>query len=562
MERIEPTRRQAIACGAAAAVAAASTALPGTASNARAEGAAATPRWSWETAPQPITDFSEEVTADVIVVGAGYAGLSAACSAAENGLEVVVVEKGSTVSGRTAQTGTFNPRQLAEAGITYTSKDRADIARKWIQTCGCRAVPDLVFNFLDRSGEASDWLSDKVEQLGGTVTLLRNRYTGDPFTEYYGNIRPALPESAPDPAKQADLDEFNAMGQKSPNMYFLWQVAKDNGTRFEYEARAEQLIRDDAGVHSVAASKADGTFVKYTGRLGVVMATGDIGGDDEMCARFAPDMLRCPNQYTPAGMNTGDGQKMGYWAGAKMQETPYAQMLHPVAYGRISHYYLHVNPLGQRFFNEDTWCQNKSYAILGANGGQNYAYAILHGKWQEETARAYPIGGGLFWGPSSAEFGTEYTPDYDAQGIGQQLERGTAYQADSLEELADLIAADDELFDPQTFLATVERYNEMCDRGEDIDYGKRPELLFRIDTPPFTACKTGPGRMVAIGGMMVDTKSRVLGTDDKPIEGLYAIGNVSGGLYAVDYPTYLNATSMGRCLTAGYLVGRELAGLE
>ena len=466
MERIEPTWRQAIACGAAAAVAAASTALPGTASNARAEGAAATPRWSWETAPQPITDFSEEVTADVIVVGAGYAGLSAACSAAENGLEVVVVEKGSTVSGRTAQTGTFNPRQLAEAGITYTSKDRADIARKWIQTCGCRAMPDLVFNFLDRSGEASDWLSDKVEQLGGTVTLLRNRYTGD------------------------------------------------------------------------------------------------IGGDDEMCARFAPDMLRCPNQYTPAGMNTGDGQKMGYWAGAKMQETPYAQMLHPVAYGRISHYYLHVNPLGQRFFNEDTWCQNKSYAILGANGGQNYAYAILHGKWQEETARAYPIGGGLFWGPSSAEFGTEYTPDYDAQGIGQQLERGTAYQADSLEELADLIAADDELFDPQTFLATVERYNEMCDRGEDIDYGNRPELLFRIDTPPFTACKTGPGRMVAIGGMMVDTKSRVLGTDDKPIEGLYAIGNVSGGLYAVDYPTYLNATSMGRCLTAGYLVGRELAGLE
>lgn len=520
-------------------------------------------RWSWEQTPEPITDIAEEITADVVVVGAGYAGLSAACSAAENGLDVIVIEKGATLSGRTSQTGTFNPRQLIEAGVTYTEKDKADIAAKWLQACGSRCNPDLIWTFLNRSGEASDWLSDKVERLGGKATLLRNRYIGDPYTEYYGNVRPELPKEAISADEQAKLDEYNAMNQKSANMYYLWSEAIDNGTQFHYNTPAVQLVKaDDGSVRSVIAQNADGDYVKYTGEVGLVMATGDIGGDDEMCACFAPDMLRAIQQYTPDGQNTGDGQKMGYWIGAHMETGPYAQMLHPVAFGRISHYYLHVNSFGERFMNEDTWCQRKSYAILRTRGNKDYAYAILHGKWKEETAEAYPKGGGLFWGPSQAAFGTEYTPDYDQEGIDKQLDAGTAYQADTLEALADLIAADDENFDPATFLATVAHYNELCEAGEDTDYGKRAEMLYALDTPPFIACKTGPGRMVAIGGMLVDTKSRVLDQNDEPIEGLYAIGNVSGGLYAVDYPTYLNATSMGRCLTFGYLVGRQLAGLE
>ncbi len=97
--------------------------------------------------------------------------------------------------------------------------------------------------------------------------------------------------------------------------------------------------------------------------------------------------------------------------------------------------------------------------------------------------------------------------------------------------------------------ATVARYNELFRLGEDVDYGKQSALLTSIDRPPYYALKWGPALLNVHGGVIIDPQMRVLDGASKPIPGLLAVGNVSGGLYGVDYPLLLNGNSHARALT-------------
>ena len=111
-----------------------------------------------------------------------------------------------------------------------------------------------------------------------------------------------------------------------------------------------------------------------------------------------------------------------------------------------------------------------------------------------------------------------------------------------------------------TFLATVARYNELCAKGEDLDFGKRSELLTSITEPPFYALKWGPALLNVHGGMLTDTAMRVLDAASRPIPGLYAVGNVAGGLYGVDYPLLWNGNSHSRALTWARAAMADIAG--
>ena len=92
------------------------------------------------------------------------------------------------------------------------------------------------------------------------------------------------------------------------------------------------------------------------------------------------------------------------------------------------------------------------------------------------------------------------------------------------------------------------RYNENVAAGDDVDFGKRAELLTSIEKPPFYALKWGPALLDVFGGALTNAKLNVLGVDGSPIPGLYAVGNAAGGMYAVDYPLLLNGNSYGRAL--------------
>ena len=123
----------------------------------------------------------------------------------------------------------------------------------------------------------------------------------------------------------------------------------------------------------------------------------------------------------------------------------------------------------------------------------------------------------------------------------------------------------------ETFLATVARYNELCEKGQDEDFGKAAEKMHPLTTGPFRAITYDTLKhtsvddvscmrlLVTMGGLVTDDCARVLDDASSPIPGLYAVGNTQGGRFVDDYPFSLSGASHGAALTYGYLAGKQIA---
>ena len=130
-------------------------------------------------------------------------------------------------------------------------------------------------------------------------------------------------------------------------------------------------------------------------------------------------------------------------------------------------------------------------------------------------------------------------------------------QADTLDELAEKCG-----INAENLQKTIERYNELCAAGEDTDFGKSASALLPLEEGPYYAVQESGTCLVTVNGLRTDADSHVLDNAGNVIEGLYALGNTSGSMFFGTYPHHLSAISHGRCLTFGYLLGRELAGVE
>ena len=278
---------------------------------------------------------------DVVVIGAGNAGVAAACSAVEEGLKVTVIEKTETVNGRGGGVGACNSRLNKELGFEI---EPIAAQYRWNRTCGNRNSEALVTKWFKNSGPAMDWLLDKADQYGATYTL------------YAGYSRSAiLPE-------EPDFHTFQAGSFAIPQEagYFvptalLYQSCLDQGVEFLFGHTAEQLVQDESGkVTGVVVKAADGTYQQFNASKGVVLATGDIAGDQEMReAYMEPLFVDMRSDYMPQGANTGDGHKMGMWAGGVHAGRAAAHCAAsagraPCSTGR----FMFVNKEGKRFFNE------------------------------------------------------------------------------------------------------------------------------------------------------------------------------------------------------------------
>ena len=130
----------------------------------------------------------------------------------------------------------------------------------------------------------------------------------------------------------------------------------------------------------------------------------------------------------------------------------------------------------------------------------------------------------------------------------------SAVVADTLEELAEKMGVP-----VDNFVATINRWNEMCDAGADEDFGYPGEHMHRIDTAPFYATREMAESLATSGGLQVNEFSQVLNTAGLPIEGLYALGNTSGSMFYGTYPHSMNCLSHTRCITFGWQVGKTLS---
>ncbi len=498
-------------------------------------------KYSWAAMPEPISEneIAETVEVDAVICGAGMSGCAAALSAAENGLKTVLLEKGNSYSARGYHFGVADSRLMREKGIT---NDIDAMAAEWIKATASRADEDLIRLFLNRSGEAMDWLMDKTERHGIGAYLYGGIYRGEYYKEFPGAH---IFDCAADGIVRMMIDE-----------------ARNYGASVHFSTAACCLEQDaDGNVIGVIARNPEGRYIRFRAAKGVVLATGDIVGNREMMEDLCPIGLRannCLNEH--AWLETGDGHKMGIWAGGELQDGPLPCSIHMMAYSLFVMHFLNVDRKGRRFGNEDSWTQGRCVSIIRRDPAHPWAYLIMDSRWEQQARDTLRYGGGIGWDFVFREWGSdeELTCAVAKHTLETALEEGkSAWSAESIAELA-LKAG----IPAEELEKTVARYNELAVKGHDDDYGKRPEFLAPICKPPYYAMKIGGSLLTVFGGLNVDRHINVVRPDKSPIKGLYAIGNVMGGLYAVDYPLLLPGNSHGRCICFGYLVGRELAGLE
>lgn len=496
-------------------------------------------KWSFETPPEPIKDseIKKTVKADIVVVGAGMAGLSSALSAAEEGAKVVIIEKRKEYSTRGMHFAAIGTKIQERKNVTV---DYVQGIRDIIGWSGGSIKQELWWLWAKNSGPAFNWLLDMTEADGVTADLWASGYKGKDFYEYPGVTHIF---TGPNHAKFDSNRDF---------MEALNKNAQAKGVDFQYETEAVQLVRpDNARVKGVIAKTADGSYTKFEASKGVILCCGDYGADEEMLERYCPQAKKVDGSvYTPVGVNTGDGHKMGLWAGAAMQKSePHAAMVH-TQLGANSYCFLHVNKNGERYSNEDATpqvvCNTKEIQPDGI------AWTVYDDKFLDELPKTIEIGGGLFWDQVNRLWGQPWSREGEEASLQRQLDAGLVVKAETLDELAQKMGVP-----ADKLKATVARYNELAKKGQDDDFHKNPELLFPIEKAPFYAGSFRSALLVVVGGLSINEKMQVLDTNDEPIPGLYAAGNNAGDFFAKDYPTIFPGVSVSRAVTFGRLAGQN-----
>ncbi len=523
---------------------------------------------SWLTAPDPISDdqISETVDADVVVVGCGVAGLTAARAAAEQGVKTICIEKATSYQYRSGQYGIYNSTVQQENGITFDVKAAINDLMKEM---GYRPDQRVWNLYAQYSGEAFDWFlaptngdydfipMDALTYDTSRITLQPTHFPAPEAYDVTKEYSPTYPEATlsfiPD---QGGIMEVN------------YQAALEAGVEFRFSTWARQLVRpnNEGRVQGVICQDIDGNYIKVNAAKGVIMAAGDYGSNADMvkyyCGGRTYSAMWMNMDAAGNPTNIGEGQQMGMWIGAKMEDGPHAPMTHTLGGALGCDAFFLANTDGKRFCNEDVAGQQLSTQIYRQPG--DIAIQIFDDNYPDQVGLM-----GCAHGSVNHIVDESENPHLEGYGmtIGrtsissrEEVEGNCIAIADTLEDLVAQLDLTDEA--RQNMLDSIARYNELCAKGVDEDFGKTSSRMFPIETPPFYATQIGAGAMlVCLGGLMIDPETlQVIDYDYQPIEGLYAAGNNMGGRILQDYPVTIGGVSHATALTFGYLSGKAAAG--
>lgn len=482
-------------------------------------------------APEPITDIAETKDYDVVVVGAGAAGIPAAISAYEAGANVVLIQKESqAISQGNTGTGILvdqsDPAGVEAVVSTLTQDEQYRPKREQIQL------------WAHNSGEAIQWLYDLAQQAGVQVSDGTAKWTSNNTDVNGYNVNYFSIDFGPKPYNTGDA------------MRSLADYAEQQGVEIFYSTDAKQLVGDASGVTGVIAEGDDGN-IQFNASKGVILATGDYQNDDAMMDYYLPDLKYFGRKQQN---KTGDGIKMAVWAGGIVEHISHTKMLHDFDAGPGSMCdmpFLAVKNNGERFCDE-TCGMSVMNNFLRSEEDAGWYSQIFDSNYMTQAAD-WP---GVLVSPEGLQ---NYMPDVPGDKVGVYKDQIATYAADTLDELAEML----ELTDVDAFKDSVARYNELAAKGQDDDFGKQAQWLTTIDTPPFYGIHRHVRVSAVVSGLNVGENMEVLTADtDEPIPGLYAVGNTAGNFYCgIDYSMWLPGVSLGRAYTEGYVTGRYVASL-
>ena len=440
---------------------------------------------------------------DVIIVGAGGAGLSAAVMAAREGASVAVLEKMSEPGGNTVRaTATYNcvDDKLQHPLGIYDSEE--DFYNETYNGGYQKAKPELVRILTSQADEGKLFLEELGLQFD---TVIDNCLGGKIARGHY-----SLAHNGTD------------------YVQVLWQACNDLGVDFYLNTKANELIMAQDSVIGVEAYR-KGETIEFYANNGVVLASGGFGQNVEMRMYYNRNLtgeLLCSN----APGATGDGIIMASKIGASLINMEYIE-LYPMgdsydgglrnSIPNVINKGILVNQQGQRFVREDGARDVLSQAILDQKG--SYAYSIVDDDFE------------IFFDDRSY-----------LQGL---VLMGYVEKANSIDELAQLIDIDADIL-----INTIDQYNQSV--ALQSDCLGRETLINAIDKPPFYANMKKPTIHHTLGGIEINEMAQVLNQDKQPINGLFAAGEVTGGIHGANR---LGGNSFPDMIVFGRIAGKNAA---
>ena len=515
--------------------------------------------------------ITETVDTDILIVGAGNGGMFAAAYAAANGLNFRVIEQNANVQDTRHWYGAVDSAAAKEAGEPATDKAKllSEISRYASGKCDQRVVK----TWINESAAMHDFMRSILEDKYGWVC------------DFTSGSEAAWP--AENAEHNTDylypVQEHNYMASESasglPRNELLLQYIQELGYDVDFKTSLAKLEKNSEGriTGIIAQSTEDDHFIRYNANKGVLLACGGFPGNPYMMEQLDPlgTSVTTACSYSPA--DKGYGIRAAVWAGANLDKEA-APMLFDRGVvapgvdggyvdsdsafggkafpGKIRQYnpgtqpFLKVNRNGERFANESSPYNDIVYAAAH-QPGRVYAQ-ICDANILEDAKRFHTIG----CSAQTRNGGEKYI-----QGkMDEAIEAGALFKCDTLDELADKMGFTGAAKD--TFLATVERYNELYDKQNDEDFGKPAYRLSAIRTAPFYGCWLGASLLTTEQGIAINEKGQALDTNNQPMEGLYITGDMSGSFFANNYPCLMAGVAMGRTLTYAMKAVKQMAGLE
>ena len=477
----------------------------------------------------PITDFADEKTYDVVVVGAGTGGVPAALSALEEGATVACLQKESApISQGGSSTGIIVDKSDPQGVMNHL--------QGFMEDCHWRADRGLARFYYDHSGETIRWMEVRTMEAGFPPYSF-----GETTMEYDDGTK--------------CVKRTNRFGPKPYNndtmIKALAKLAEERGVDFYYSTPGVQLVQDESGaVTGVVGKDADGNYIKFNATRGVVLSTGDYQNNMSLVERYCPDVKDFDRKQMG---KTGDGILMTMAIGAGLVPVGHAHMMHDFDSGPMfNEPFLMVNEDGERFLNEDC-CFEQVNCELRNQPRPGWYSQIFDANYVDQATA---------WGgkPVAPEALEVYMPEVE---MDRSAESGNnvievlidTHKADTLDELAEKLG-----IPADALKASVERYNELVDAGFDDDFGKRPQYLAKIDTPPFYGIHKHIRISALCAGMTVNENYQVTKADGTPIPNLWATGFGAGQLCGLpDWSMYTTGMSCGHCMTSGRYCGIQAA---
>lgn len=509
-------------------------------------------QWSFEIPPPPIEEclISETIHAELVVVGEGLSGLCTALSAAEEGVDTVIVTASSRPVGRGGSVNATYSKVMERLG--YPRQELEDFYLEEFAANSFSVDQRKWYSYYNHSEAAMNWLIDMLEADGVRVEL-ENGNIDDPASPTYQPIGTHA-------FMRGDVT-FAGTGITLA-LQTLEKNYLNRGGRVAYNTAAKQLVRADGGsgrVSAVIARTEDGKYVKYEASKAVVLATGDFSANRDMMAKYCPAFTKYFDHskekvdydigFAMKGLYKGDGHLMALWAGAAWQRTfPNAPLIQGSRvcsnkpYG--SHRGLRLDRDGERYCNEDVNAPYSAHMVLRQPG--QLAYAI----WG--TNYAYDID----WQAHGSTRGSANTPPEKILALWEkEAASGNFVKGNTVAEVAEKLG-----LPLERTLETVARYNGFCRAGYDADFHKKAKYLQELRDAPFYGARINQVFFFSVlGGPRTNSKMQICDENDVPIKGLYAAGTMIGDMFANCYNFRIAGHNYGCCLTFGYLTGKYIA---